>query len=785
MVPTHQKQDSQPAAGRLPAEVTTFVGRRAELIATKRELATTRLLTLTGIGGVGKTRLALHLAAEMRRSFDAVYLVSLAALREPGQLDRTVAEAVSIRSLEQPYDALVSFLWGRRALLVLDNCEHLVESVGALVGRLLPQLDDLHVVATSRTHLNVAGEQLFRVPPLSAPPADTDDHTPVSHYPAIQLITDRARSVGVTVTDDMLPSLVQLCRRLDGIPLALELAAVRLKTLAVPQILARLDDRFRLLTGGDPQALPVHHQTLRAAVEWSYELCSPAERRAWSRLAAFAGSFNLAAAEAVCTGEGIAADDVLDVVEGLVRQSILTVQRGDTQARYALIETLRQFGHEQLQAQDDAPEVRRRYVRYYQDMVADAAATWFSPREVDLLDTLRRELPNIRAAATTPTGDDPAGHTAVLTTALALARVRYWCFTYATGEGRRWLEWAAEHAPGASTDELRMQAWATSAFLAECQGEHDDADRLRQRYLALLPRHPDGVGAAAVDFVEGVRQLLRSASTDALDTLLRAREELLRFDAAGEAHMADLFAATTAVFLTDHATAQPLVQRVAAEAATREAPWAMSWARWLEGLAELRFGNKTRAGRLLRGALHAQERIGDGWGPLWTVEALCWWAAESAEPEYAALLRGAADQLREITGSPTMFDGQRPFALMRDAAEAQLRTRMTPAAFVGAYNRGAQLDRARIVHLALGQRPPRSAARRPIPPAVAAPPLTARELQVARAVSEGLSNPQIADKLGISERTAETHVGNILRKLGVRNRTLIGTWVMHLEGSRI
>lgn len=785
MEPTHHVQDSTLASGRLPAEVTSFVGRRTQLAAAKRELAATRLLTLTGIGGVGKTRLALRLAHDLRRSFaGGVYLVSLAGLREPALLDRTVAESLEVRTLERPRDALVAALRDRRVLLVLDNCEHLVDSVGSLVGALLPELPELHVLATSRTHLNLTGERLFAVPPLATPPVDDIERVPLAHYEAIQLLVERAQAMQVAVTEAMLPDLARLCQRLGGIPLALELAAARLKALAVPQILERLDDRFALLTGGDPHVVPQHHQTLRATVEWSHELCSPDERVLWARLSVFAGTFDLAAVEQVCPGGCLAVEDVLDLFDGLVRQSIVTVEHVANRARYHIMETLRQFGQEQFDHCEDAPNVRRRYASHYRAMVAEAAATWFSAHEVEVLNELRANLPNLRETVTA-IGNDLDDQLATLAQVLDLARSRYWFFTYALDEGRMWLERSAERT-GEPTSELHMAVWAVAAFMALCQGEHDDADRLRERYLTLRGRYPNGVGAATVDFAEGVRRFLHDACADALNVLLRARDRFLGLGAHGDAHMADLFAAMTVGFLTDGPTARPYVERLTADAADREAPWALSWAWWASALVELRFGEHRRAGQLLRDALALQEQIGDRWGPVWSVEVLAWWAAAArGDGTFAAQLLGAADRMRVITGSGVMFDGLRPFADLRAAAEAGLREHMPPAMFAAAYERGSQLDRNGIVQLALRRRSSRATPTEPSTRSAAAAPLSVRELQVARALEEGLTNAEIGTKLVISERTVETHVRHILDKLGMRNRQQIGAWVRDLDINRL
>jgi predicted ATPase/DNA-binding CsgD family transcriptional regulator len=785
-VPNRKARDAPFSTGQLPVEVTSFVGRRAELARAKRLLNSdsTRLLTLTGIGGVGKTRLALRLAHDLRRRFPGgVYLISLASLNEPDLVLRPLAEALGLMPLRAPLDAVINALDGHRVLLVLDNCEHLVEAVGVVVGTLLRALPELRIIATSRTVLNVHGEYLFAVPPLTAPPVGGavrggTDSVLVARYEAIQLLIDRAQAVGVTVTDDLWPGLVALCQRLDGIPLAIELAAARLTSLTVPDVLDRLDDRFRLLTGGDPRVVPNHHQTLRAAVHWSYQLCSPAEQLLWMRLSVFAGGFDLAAAETICAGDGIAAADVLDLLHGLVGQSIVTVERGAHRARYHLIETLRQFGQDQLDEDPRvAEELRRGHRSYYQALVREVAATWFGPREVELLELLGRELPNIRLAA--HVDGRPGDHAVTLGTVVALVRTRYWFFSCGLEEGRLWLRWAADLPDQDPDSEQHLVALACGAWIALCQGDQDVADEFRARYQALAHRYREGLGAAAVDFAEGVRSLLVEARADALDLLVRARDRFAALGALGDAYMAAFFAATTAGFLTDAATARPLSDRLVADALAHEAAWAISWAWWCAALVEFRFGDHSTAGKLLRDALASQEHIGDHWGPMWTVEALAWLAAATGETEYAAQLFGAADQLSAINGTVRLFSWVAPFAALRSDAEHRVRTRMTPVTFTAAYDRGHRLDRGGIIRLALRGRPRRSHRTTITVPADV--PLSSRELQVARALGEDLTNSAIGRKLSISERTVETHVRNILTKLGVANRHEIALWVRALD----
>lgn len=337
-----------------PTELTSFVGRRDEAAEVRRLLSAGRLLTLTGPGGVGKTRLAGHVARQVARVFpDGVWLVPLAALQDEAFVPHAVIEALGVRneSVRPPLDILVEYLRERRLLIVLDNCEHVLRSCAVLAATVLAATEGVRVLATSRHRLGLVGERLFEVPPLSAPaPEEVAAGTVAAErFPALRLFADRAAAVvpGFTVGEGNQAAVARLCRRLDGLPLAIELAAVRVRSLGVDRLVERLDDRYRLLTGGSPASAP-RHRTLRSAVDWSHELCTAQEQLVWAWLSVFVGSFDLAAAEAVCAGEGIDSADVLDAVAGLVDKSVLVREETGGQVRYRLLVSLRDYGREKL-----------------------------------------------------------------------------------------------------------------------------------------------------------------------------------------------------------------------------------------------------------------------------------------------------------------------------------------------------------------------------------------------------------------------------------------------------
>jgi non-specific serine/threonine protein kinase len=334
--------------GNLRVGLTSFVGRRRELTEAKRLLSVARLVTLTGVGGVGKTRLALRVAANARRAFDdGVWLIELGELHDLELLADTVVADLGLReqSSDPALELLAEHLADRRVLLVLDNCEHLVEAAAVLAEMLLRRCPDLRILATSHEPLGIGGEAVMRVLPLTVPDPDRPPALQgLPGYDAITLFAARAEAAapGFVLSEANQVTVTRICQRLDGLPLAIELAADRLRVLSPQQILDRLSDRYRLLTAGSRDA-PARQQTLKLSIDWSYDLCEPVEQQLWARLSVFAGGFELDAAESLCTGF-LAPQDVLDVVARLVDQSILIREEAGAVARYRLLESLRDYG---------------------------------------------------------------------------------------------------------------------------------------------------------------------------------------------------------------------------------------------------------------------------------------------------------------------------------------------------------------------------------------------------------------------------------------------------------
>ena len=350
---------SQVVRGALPAQPTGFVGRRREIAEVRRLLTSSRLVTLAGSPGVGKTRLALRTCEEVARRYrNGTWAVELEGLRDPSLITHEVARALGLHDASTGWavETLAQHIRDRRVLLLLDNCEHMLDGCPLLVDSLLRSCPYLQVLATSRQSLRIAGEAVFRVPPLSIPEMGSVDSE------AVDLLVARSASAlrGLELDADEREAVAELCRRLEGIPLAIELAAVRLKTLSIVQILDRLDDRFRVLGEGE-RAAPQHRRTLRAALDWSYALTSSEERTLWERLSVFPGSCDLSAIEGVCADKRLPPEGVLDALDGLVDKSVASATRAGTEMRYRMLESIRQYGLERLRSRDAESALRSRH----------------------------------------------------------------------------------------------------------------------------------------------------------------------------------------------------------------------------------------------------------------------------------------------------------------------------------------------------------------------------------------------------------------------------------------
>jgi predicted ATPase/class 3 adenylate cyclase len=539
--------------GNLPVQVTSFVGREQDLERVAATLGEARVVTLTGVGGVGKTRLALQVAGEMSAVFrDGTWLCELAGVRDP----EAVAEAIVAMFQIEPRqgvsvaEALVEFLRAKQLLLVLDNCEHLLKPVARLVADIERACPAVRVLATSREGLNVAGEHLLVVSSLEVPDAGADLDA-VGHCEAVRLFVDRAQAViaGFVLDAGNAGAVAQVCRRLDGIALAIELAAARVTTLTPGELARRLDQRFRLLAGGRRTAVE-RHQTLRAAIDWSYELLEVPEQRLLERVGVFAGGFTLEAAEQVASGAGIEADDVLELLAALVGRSLLVADVDAAKTRYTLLETIRQYAQERLDTTGDADRVRGQHAAYYTAFAEAVAPNLAGPDEIKLVQSLDREVDNLRAAL------NWAIDTQDIDTALCLVGVAD--LPLITTDASAALRAGADAVlaiPGASEHPKYPAALVAAAWDAAFRGDHerarhrcDEALAAEQR-LGIEPKPNPWQVRTYVAMASGnVGELIEPADHGA--TLCRARGDEPRlvvalFQAAtGRAFVGEMTAAT-------------------------------------------------------------------------------------------------------------------------------------------------------------------------------------------------------------------------------------------------
>jgi len=763
--------------GNLPAELTSFVGRRDEVAEVRRLLTGSRLVTLTGVGGVGKTRLALRAAAELRRTFrDGVWLVRLDQLRDQALVAQAIAGALGLqdRAGYAPAASLAEYLSGRQLLLVLDNCEHLVDAAAKLAESLLRAAAGLQVLATSRESLDINAERLLPVPPLPVPEAGQPlTAAQAGLFPAVRLFAERAAQAmaGFALTEANAAAVAGICRRLEGLPLAIELAAARTPVLSPEQIDARLADRLGLLTPGG-RARPARQQTLRASIEWSWELCTRAERLLWTRCSVFAGGFELDAAEGICADDRLAAGRVLDLLAALAGKSVLIAGHREGVARYRLPETLREFGQERLRESGEDTALRRRHRDWHEQLARRADTGWLSPHIADLTARLFREHANVQAAqdfCQAEPGEAEAG----LRIALHVWIFYYWGAGHVS-EGRYRLGQVLARAGEPTV--WRAQGLLLAGFLA-MSGDRSAARALLEQGTGLAGRLNDPATRAFAACVAGH---LRLFAGDLPHAIAHCEDGLAVLPAAavpGRLRAQLLIILAVAAGLAgdeDRAAACHRELGALTEAGSEYIrSWYSAYSLWALGAAAWRRGDLDRAAGLHQQSLRL--RHDDQMGTAFSVEALAWIAASRHQYERAAVLLGAAAGLLRSMG--TTLDGFQPLAEHQRDCERQARQTLGETAFEAAYRRGADLPAAVAVAYALQQpteKPPEKPPARAVSDGAA---LTSRELQVARLVAAGRSNKQIAAELVVSQRTAENHVEHILTKLGFTSRAQVAAWV--------
>ncbi|MFF4906766.1 ATP-binding protein [Streptomyces sp. NPDC001260] len=670
------------ADGNLPEELDAFVGRSAELAGLARALDAARLVTVTGAGGVGKSRLAYRAAARYAAR-DGVRRVGLAPVRDPEFVDHSVAEALGLtdHTARPPREALLAHLAERQLLLVLDGFEHLVDACAELVGELLRTVPGLRVLAAGRRPLGVAGERVFPLAPL-----DEDE--------AVELFTERAALHAVPVTDDR--DVRALCRRLDGIPLAIELAAGRLRALSPGQLLERLEDRFRLLTGGGRDGLP-RHRTLRLAIGWSHELCTPRERLLWARLSVFAGRFDLEAVEYVCGGHGLDADDVLDVLTELLAQSVIAREETPAGLRYRMLDTVREYGADWLAATGDAARLRRRHRDWYLGLATWCELDWFSPRQAEVAARVEAELPNLRCALEHCLTEPEEAH---LGQYLAGSLWFCWVGCGRLAEGRHWLEQVVDLDSG--HDRSRLKALWVLGYVAILQGDsvaalaalrecREEAERCGDPTAVAYAEHRTGCLALVTDDMPRAERLLRSA--------------LERYEEIGELNsnvlMGRVELAMTRAFQGDLPGAVRMCEDVRRICEDHGERWARGYALYVLAYAAWADGDPARARALLGDCLTGAHAFRDLLGSVLAVELLALVTVVEGDAAEAAVLQGAAARMWPSVGLPLF--GSAHFDAPHQLCEATARQRLGDERYEECVREGARLVREAAVSRALAR----------------------------------------------------------------------------------
>jgi predicted ATPase/DNA-binding SARP family transcriptional activator len=687
----------------LPLQLTSFVGREREMAEVEGLLVDgTRLLTLSGPGGSGKTRLALAVAADLVDSFeDGVWLVELASLSDPDLVPQAVASTLSMREAQDRplIETLSNQLRSKRMLLILDNCEHLVEGCAALADALLRACPTLQILATSREALGVSGESAWLVPPLVLPdPGQEPPIEDLARYEAIRLFIERARAAASTfeLTEQNAPAVVRLCRRLDGMPLAIELAAARVRVLSVEQISSRLEDSFGLLTGGSRTTIP-HQRTLRATIDWSHELLSDEEQVLFRRLSVFAGGFTLEAAEEVCAGEGIEREEVLDLLSHLVDKSLVLVGERGGEARYRLLETVRQYGREKLDESGEEPAIRRHHADFFLRL-AEQVEPKINSKDRDLwLERLEVEHDNFRAALAW-SREDAEGETSLR---LAGALCWFWYHREYWSEWRGWLDATLatqESAGRPARTAARAKALSGGGFLAWMQGDHAVARSQLEESVTIWREVGDK---------QGLTQALRflSGSFESQGDYAVARplaEESVKLFWEGE----DKFGlgitlsrlGITALAQGDYAAARAALEEGVAICREIEDDWALALALRNLGIGAFRQEDYERAVAQLSESLTVLRDTGN---PLYMQNMELLAAAVSMRGDHgqAARLFGAAEALREAVGAFVLPLYRAEY----DRGAAASRAGMDEEAFEEAWAAGRTMSPEQAVEYALAQ----------------------------------------------------------------------------------
>jgi predicted ATPase/DNA-binding CsgD family transcriptional regulator len=754
-----------PGAGRvsLPKPLTSFIGRERELAQAKRLLQDSSMVTLTGPGGSGKTRLSIAVAAEVAGDYpDGVYFVPLAPVRDPGLVPSTIVQSIGLQDARDVplMEHLISQLRERRLLLVIDNFEHLLAGA-PVVTRLLRETSGVRILVSSRSPLHVSGEQECPVPPLPVP--DLDAHPTAASLAAcesVRLFIERAAGVvpGFMLDDENAPAVAHIACRLDGLPLAIELAAARVKLLPPQVLLPRLDHSLGLLTGGS-RDLPDRQQALRATIAWSYDLLTEGARRLLAVCSVFAGGASLEAIETVCDAVDLGLP-VLDGLQELVDQSLLRQVPGPGSVRYAMLETIREYAAGRLEAMPEAEAVRDTHAAAFLTLVEADGRPHAGLARKQWLERVDAEQNNIRAALSWYRQSDPPA-----ALRLAAAMAAFWSLRGHHTEGRQRLDDLLELVPGASM--ARVSALAGAAWLAIDQGGYAEAADLLGESITMCHTLGDTVGEAIATVYLGRCMMSNRDLAAGVPHVESAVALVGGTDDRPATAFVTFYSGLVALLTGQLETACGLFARCTAMAAELGLEPLSARARQMLGFPLLELGDLAAARAALAESFPVCMEVGDRWVVQIGLAGFIGLAAKTGRPRLALRLAGAGNAYRDANE----FSMPVPIEEIVDRwlAPARARAGRSAARLVA---EGRRLTPEEAVDLVLANEPDDA------PPPGSRPTLTRREAEVAALAARGLTNRDIAAQLFLSVRTVEVHVDHILTKLGFHTRTQLAAWAL-------